>query len=51
MQKTINKNTVIMEKGRPRIILTEESAPLGRVPIEEAKRLAKLYARKLIYGK
>lgn len=50
MQKAI-KNTVIIENGMPRIILTEDAARLGHVPVEEAKRLAKLYARKLIHGK
>ena len=43
-------NYVIMENGMPKIILSEQNPPLGHVPAEEAKRLAKLYARKLIYG-
>ena len=40
-----------MENGRPKIVLSEQNAQLGHVPAEEAKRLAKLYARKIYYGK
>ena len=45
-----NKNCVIMENGKPKIVLSEQNALLGHVPAEEAKRLAKLYARRIIYG-
>ena len=43
------ENGVIMENGMPKIVLSEQNAQIGHVPAEEAKRLAKLYARKIIY--
>ena len=45
------ENGVIMENGMPKIVLSEQNTQIGHVPAEEAKRLAKLYARKIIYGK
>ena len=45
------ENNVIMEDGKPKIVLSEQNAQIGHVPAEEAKRLAKLYARKIFYGK
>lgn len=44
----ITKNTVIIENGKVKSVLTEEAAHKGYVPIEEAKRLSKLYLEKLL---
>ena len=50
-KEELKENKVIInESGDVEILLTEEAQKLGHVPVEEAKRLAKQYARLLIYG-
>ena len=41
----MEKNDVVMENGKPKIILSGHDAQTGHVSAEEAKRLAKLYAK------
>ncbi len=51
-EQIINEeNRVVMENGRPKIVLSESNRKIGHVPAEEAKRLAFEYAMKIIRGK
>ena len=47
----MKKNEVIMENGKPKVILNEAASVMGGVSIEEAKVLAFQVAQKIMRGK
>ena len=47
----MEKNKVIMENGKTKIILNESASVIGGVSIEEAKILAFQVAQRIMHGK
>jgi len=47
----MDKNKVIMENGKPKVVFGDIASAIGGVSIDEAKVLAFQVAQKIIHGK